>query len=706
MQSRLDTLFRPASVAIVGASSSPGRLTGRPLRILRQHGFEGEIAVVHPRVAEIDGVPAYRSIAEVPFVPDVVLVMVRAELVPALAAECAEKGVRHLVVLSSGFEETQGGAGLSAELARISAEHGMGIVGPNSEGLWFLPGRSILTFGSAAMREDLVSGPVAVLSQSGSIGASVMRQLNESGVGADVFVSLGNETVLGAADYLDWVVSHTEVRVVVCFLEGLRDGRGFLEAASRGRDAGVTVVALKAGSSDEGRLASASHTGKISSSGVVYESLLRQAGVIQVESVDQLAGAAAVLSGRDLPDSAVPGAGLTVIGLSGGSRSIIADAAEARGVPLARLSAETSAELATFIPDFGVTTNPVDPTGQVLSDPELFPRTIHALAEDPHTRVLLVQYANGGVGVLEQHLPVLRAAAEAAALPMVVSCLLDQLPADHAVRRELAAAGLAYAHDPAQAVHLASLLFQRGSTRWPGPVLPTTPAEDDRAVVDWASAANLVSGAGLHVPAQVVLPASAATADLAGALAAGRIGYPVVVKPSPDDVAHKSELGLVFLGLGSLAEVEDAARRIGDDLGGRARVVVQEQVPSGPELLVVLQQDPDFGPIMGIGLGGYFVELMAEVSYVALPATPAQVDAALDATRVSRMLAGYRAAGSVDRAAVAEQLVALGSAYAGLKEPPRLLELNPLVARPDGGLVAIDALVESGAGADGTGAFP
>lgn len=692
---QLDSLFRPSSVVIVGASTEPGRLTGRPLQILRRHGFTGAIAVVHPRVDEIDDVPAYPSIGEVPFVPDVVLVMIRADQVPALARDCAERGVRHLVVLSSGFEETEGGSELSAELRRISAEHDMSIVGPNSEGLWFVPGRTILTFGSAAMREALVRGPVAVLSQSGSIGASVMRTLNDSGLGADVFVSVGNETVLGVADYLDWIVTNTDVRVVVCFLEGLANGRAFLDASSRARLAGVAVVALKAGASEQGREASASHTGKISSSGVIYESLLRQTGVIQVRSVEELAAAAAVLSGPGLRTSSAPQAGLTVIGLSGGSRSIIADAAEEQGIPLAQLAQKTSAELGTFIPDFGVTTNPVDPTGQVLSDPELFPRTIAALAGDPATQALLVQYANGGVGMLSKHLSALRAASEVLGLPVVVSCLLDQLPGEHAVRRELTEARIAYAHDPTSAVQLVSLAFRNDPSWWLGPVLPLPFGEDEAAVHDWASAAAFVAAAGVDLPLECVVVASATDEEIAAAVADAGLTLPVVVKPSPDDVEHKSELGLVLLDLRTVADVVDGVRTVERTVGSATRVVVQEMVPAGPELLVVLQDDPDFGPIMGLGMGGFFVELMAEVSYVALPATPEQIGAAIDATRLSRLLGGYRGSRAVDRSAIVGRLADLGNAFVALKRPPALLELNPLVVQEDGRLVAIDALVET-----------
>ncbi|MEU0482124.1 acetate--CoA ligase family protein [Streptosporangium sp. NPDC006013] len=691
----LDSLFTPRSIAIVGASSDPTRLTGRPLGILRRHGFSGEIAVVHPRLDEIDGVRAHRSVSALPFVPEVVVVMIRAEYVPGIARDCGEKGVRHLVVLSSGFEETAEGKAVSAELKAIADHYGMGVVGPNSEGLWFLPRDTILTFGSAAMRDDLVGGPVAVLSQSGSIGASIMRRLNDTGVGADVFVSVGNETVLGAADYLAWITARTSVRVIVCFLEGLGDGRAFIEAAAAARAAGITVVVLKAGASEQGRLASASHTGKISTSATVYDSLFAQAGVVTVDTVEELAGAAALLTGPRLRPATGEGAGLTVIGLSGGSRSIIADACDRLGVPMTTLTAATTGELGVFFPSFGVTENPVDPTGQVLSDAELFPRTIRALAGDPNTRALLVQYANGGTGLLRRHLPVLREVVAVSEVPVLVSCLLDQLPATDPLRRELAEAGIAYAHDPTDAVTGLSLLFRVAAGADTEPIAPRVVAENEASVTDWEEVARLVEAAGIRTPREAIVPAAADTDAVTAALATAGLAYPVVVKPSPDDVQHKSELGLVHLDVGSLVEVLAALARIRDALGAGTRVVIQEFVRSELEILAVLQRDPDFGPVLGVGLGGFFVELLGEVSYVALPASPSQILLALDRTRLGRMLRGYRGGRAIDPKTVAERLSALGTEYAALRTPPRLLELNPLSVVGSGDLYAIDALVEA-----------
>ena len=693
----LDYLFRPRSVAFVGASANPKRLSGRPLRLLRRHGYSGNIYIVHPVHDEIDGIPAVRSVAELPEAPDVVVITVPATLTIEIAEECGKRGVRHLVIMSSGFEETSRGKELAEELSAIARRYGMSIVGPNSEGLWFVPGNTILTFGSAADRDRLVPGPVAVLSQSGSIGASIIRQLNDSGYGANAFVSLGNETVLEATDYLDWLVQNGDVRVVVCFLEGLRNGRRFLLAANRARAAGIAVVVLHAGQSADGRAASASHTGKISSSAVIYRSAFDQAGVLQVDTLSELASSAVVLSGRRLPSLSrkVENLGLTVIGLSGGSRSIIADAAAELGVPLARLSKKTTEELATFIPEFGAVENPVDPTGQVLNDQKMFPRTIEVLASDESTEAMLVQYANGGMGLIDRHLTKLIDASSRYKLPIVVGALLDDIATTNPTKRALLENDISLAVDPTDAVRKIALLYRLRDFSELPPVMELASPRNTRRVTSWGDLGRWSDEFGISPPREVVLPTGLTSGQIKSSLDAAGIGFPVVAKASPDDVSHKSEAGLVHLSLVNTEQVRDAIIRIVESLGSCSGILVQEQLQIEVELLVVLAQDADFGPVMGIGLGGYFVELFAEIGYVVLPSTPEQVARVIRKMRAGKMLEGYRGHKQFDINHIAASLAKLGEAYTDLVDPPTLIELNPIAVLSDGSLRVLDSLIET-----------
>jgi acyl-CoA synthetase (NDP forming) len=694
----LDLLFRPTSVAFVGVSTDPTRLTGRPLRILRRHGFDGSIQVVHPRATDIDGVRAVPTVGDLSGSPEVAVVMVPAAAVESVVEQCGHKGIRHVVVLSSGFEETAAGRERAAALHATARRYGMGIVGPNSEGLWNVPARTILTFGSAANRDELRRGPVAVLSQSGSIGASIMRRLNDSGLGADVFVSVGNETVFDVADYMNWIVDQAGCRVVACFLEGLTNGRRFLDVAVRARQADVAVVVLQAGTSDEGRAASASHTGKIATSAVVTRSLFAQAGVVQVDSLTALAAATRALSGVRLPerdtDRGGGHRGVTVIGLSGGSRSIIADAASVRAVPLTTLSNASTAALAEFIPDFGVVTNPVDPTGQVLSDPELFPRTIEVLATDPGTEALFVQYANGGAQMVRRHLPALATVSQERRRPVVVGCLLDELPAGDSLRQDLETRGIGYASDPAEAIAELSLLYRWRDLRPLPAMLPAATPSSAGTVAAWRDVAALVAGCGLRTPAEAMVPVGVSALELEHLLAEASVPFPVVVKASPDEVAHKSERGLVRLDVGSVEGAVAAVAELAVAAGSDRPLLVQQQVRGTTELLVVLQEDKDFGPVMGLGLGGFFVELLAEIVYVALPATEEEIARAIGTTRLAGQLRGYRGRAAADLTHVCAPLAALGCAFASLHKRPRTVELNPVLIAGEGDLFVLDALVE------------
>ena len=446
--------------------------------------------------------------------------MVRAELVPDIARSCGERGVKHIVVLSSGFEETDFGA----VCFPISAKS----LPRSSPWEWSVPTARTLVRARTHHSHLRECRDARAAHFGAGRRAEPERQhrrrrhaqLNDVGVGADVFVSVGDQTVLGVADYLRWVVRRASVKVVVCFLEGLADGRAFLQAASAAREAGVAVVVLKAGTSEKGREASASHTGKISSAATVYDSLLAQAGVMQVDTIDELATAAAIIAGPPL----------RALLLTGGR----ADSAWAvwwkpehhrRRYRPPRHSARDAGrrndrQAETFIPDFGVTTNPVDPTGQVLSDPALFPRTIEAeLALGPRVP--------GGPGSVRQRRyrtfahssPGARRGIVRTCIPMVVSCLLDQLPASDplAPRAERSRDHVCARPDRGCQGIVAALPRttgpQSGHHRAMRPL-------DDRSVMSWSEVEQFVAAAGLSVPRAVTIRADADQAASAAEIVA------------------------------------------------------------------------------------------------------------------------------------------------------------------------------------------
>jgi acyl-CoA synthetase (NDP forming) len=611
--------------------------------------------------------------------------------VPEVIEQCGARGIAAAVVFSSGFEETAEGRERAARLAASARAHDLLVIGPNCEGVWSVPHRVMLTFGSAANRPVLVPAPVAVLSQSGSVGAGVVRHLQDSGFGCNYFVSVGNETVLTILDVLDYLVGQEELRVVLLFVEGLRDGQRLAAIAERARRRGIQIVALKSGNSTKGGEAIASHTGKVATPYAVYRDVFAQAGILQVESLTQLLEAGEVLSTMPSPRRVgSPQAGLSVFSIPGGTRALTADRCQALGVPLATFAQETVARLSACLPEFGVPHNPTDITGQVLSDPGLFQQALAIIGEDPHTEALLVQLANRGAADARARRTEMKAVGGRMGVPVLVSFLGDRL-AD-AERRDFAEDGLFCAADPADAVRYLSWLYhRRDAAALPPAQEATPPPEGARPLpADWGGTAALLAEAGIAMPPWRLLAPGEDPARVCRELRP-----PLVLKVLPEHAAHKTEGGLLRMGLASPAQVAQAAGEIRGRLGREdTPLLVQETVAGGLELVVAVTRNADFGALLAIGSGGILVELLEEIGYLALPVTEAQVERLLNRLKLARLLEGFRGSPRRDRAALVRAAVGLTRLFAAMARHCSELELNPLLVMPEGqGVVAVDVLI-------------
>lgn len=698
----LSGVFAPKSIALVGASRDESKLTGRPQRILARHAYPGPVYPINPRYAEIEGQTCYPHIAAVPSAVDLALIMTPAASVPQSLQDCGAAGVRNAIIISSGFEEAAEGQSLSAQLREVAAEYGINVVGPNCEGVWSVPQRAIMTFGSAALDGDILDGPVSVLSQSGSIGGSTVMNLQRRGIGCRYFVSLGNETVLGALDFLEYVVDDGGSRVVLLFVEGLHDGHRLRGLAERAQRRGIDIVILKTGASREGQLASASHTGKIASPQAVYSSIFEQCGVIEVDTINDLTEAAATLLTARLGPSRRDGnAGVGIVA-PGGSRGVIADECERRGVPLATFTERTEATLREVVPTFGSVRNPVDATGQVLTQKGMFESVIHGIATDPGTEALLVQYSNRGL----RRLPEIRRLFAADGVvpegtPTIVGFLgdADALPGEH--RRGFAEAGVIATLNPETAVKYLAWLYrsrdareraQRRPALSSPPLAEATPATAVGAAEmhSWRWQTAFLAAAGIPTPRWALVDG---VESVAQALSALRL--PVAAKALPEEVDHKSDLGLVHLGLHSLDQVAEAVRDLlGQPSVRLSAVLLQEMVVGGYEALVSARDDPDFGPVLSVGSGGTLVELIADVVHVAIPCTDEELREALHRTKLATVLGGLRGRPPGDTEALIAALRSFSSAYLSCHPRPTVLELNPLVVGATGsGVSALDVLV-------------
>ena len=700
----LDRIFRAQSVALIGLSSDAKKMSGAPLEILRQTGFAGRIYPVNPRHAEIGGLQAWPSVAALPETPDVAMIMLPAAACAQAVRDCRAKGITACVIPSSGFEESDEGAAHALALRQAAQDCGVAVVGPNCEGLWSVRSRVLLTFGSAARRNVLHHAPIAVLSQSGAMAGAVARHLQNDGVGCAYMVSVGNETVLTIADYLAWMTLQDDVRVVALFIEGLRDGARLLRLIEQASARGVRVVALKCGNTRAGMQAAASHTGKMASDYVIYRDLLAQAGAVLVDSLTDLVAAAEVLVTAPLPlrrgtAAGVVGGltgGVSVFSIPGGTRAMMADHLDAQRVPLATFSRSTVQALTAALPDYGGVENPTDLTGQVLSFPGLFDDCLLHIARDAQTEALVVQVANRGPRDVMERLDLLgRVSAELNA-PVVATFLGDTLPTED--RARLRQHRVLCARDPAEAARMLGWLYRARDAALAVAFAThpeSTPHTALAAPTTWPETAAWLQAAGVGQPAWCVLKPGALAAT-----AAQHLRYPVAVKALPEDCEHKTERGLLALNVPNAAAVDAQAARIRTVLGrAEAGVLVQEMAPAGVEVVLAAVQNPDFGPVLAIGLGGIAVELFGDVAWLALPTHAQAVRVAIGRLRLATVLQGFRGQPPADTDALVDTVLRFGAAFVATVPAPAEVEINPLIVLPRGvpagvpaGVLAVDAL--------------
>lgn len=695
----LDPIFHARSIALVGLSSDPKKITGAPLGILRQTGFAGTIYPVNPKAAEIGGLKCYASIIDLPEAPDVAMIMLPAKHCAQAVRDCAAKGTRAVIVLSSGFEETESGQAAAIALADAARETGVAVVGPNCEGVWSVGARTLLTFGSAAKRDVLYHAPIAVVSQSGAMAGAVARHLQNDGIGCSYVVSVGNETVLTISDYLEWMIEQPDVKVVLLFIEGLRDGERLLRLVRLATQRGVRVAALKSGNSKAGLEAAASHTGKIASDFAVYHDLLAEAGAVLLRSLTELIAAAEVLSVAPLPATLpdtrnTQGAGtdgVAVFSIPGGTRALTADLCEVHGVPLSVFARMTVTQLTEALPDFGGVENPTDLTGQVLSQLGLFDQTLNIIASDPHTEALIVQVANRGPSDVMERVALLGRVAGYTGVPIIVTFLGDNLP--QAARAELRALGILCARDPAEAaLYLGWLYSARHALRDKTglAVVDSKKASTElSAPKTWPEMMAWLDSTCIAVPDWTLL---AAGDDVAQACAS--LKPPFAVKAQPEDAEHKTEKNLLAINVADAEEVAVHANRIRMALGKpQAQVLVQEMVSGGVEVVLAVTRNADFGPVLAVGLGGVAVELFRDVAWLSLPTEPARVRAALSRLKLGTVLRGFRGKPPADADALVAAAVALGDSFVVTLPALDEMEINPLLVMPAGnGVLAVDAL--------------
>ena len=688
----LAPLFAPRHVAVLGASRHPEKLGHRLLQNLLAPGFGGDVFPVNPSGEAILGRDAIRRVEDLPDGVDLALVSLPAPAVPSAVRALGARRCRFCVILASGFGETgQAGQAVQAELEGITRATGMRIVGPNCMGVVNVPGRLNASYFWDVPRRP---GGISFVSQSGAYGGLFFREARDRSLGVAKFLSIGNQSDVGFTECLEWLADDPETAVVGLFVEGIRDGRAFVDAAHRLARV-KPVVALKGGRAEAGRRAAGSHTGSLAGAWDTYRAAFAAAGIVAVEETAELFDAIATLEAHQgrLPRDR----GIAILTISGGPSVVAADAAEAVGLRVPALPEERRAALRAHLPAFGADTNPVDMTPQI--EPGGFGPSVRLVLDAPEVSGAVAI----DIGLDRPEYADALAAAQTATGKPVVACTVDTPDMD----RRLREAGIPIVPGPERAVRAYRALVRHAELGRRAAHAPETGAA--RGLPDGlARRIALARGPLGHADARALLEAYGVTfprertvATAAEALSAARdIGYPLVAKTARPDVLHRTEAGGVVLGVGD----EDAlVRAIGllEARLGPGPLLIQEEVPRGVELLVGGRRDPSFGPTVLVGLGGVLAELLRDVSIGLAPLGRDAARAMLGEGRRAVLLRGLRGAEAVDEDAVAVVLLSIGSLLA---EHPAIAELdvNPLIAS-GGRLVAVDALILVSPDAGGTG---
>lgn len=683
-----DAFFNPGAIALIGASVSPTRIGGRTLASLLKHGFSGRLYPINPSHDVIQGLQAYARIEDVPEPVDLAIIAIpAAEVLDALHA-CIAKDVRAVVIYSSGFAEAGGeGATMQAAIRSLARKAGIRVLGPNCLGFMSLPSRTICTFGQAPNIGLPAGGGVSIVSQSGAFGtyayaAGLFRRMPISR-----WITTGNEADVDFSDCVDWFVRDPETKVIMGYMEGCRDGARLIRALDNARQAAKPVVILKVGRSPAGASAAESHTAALAGDDQIYDSVFRRYGVCRATSLEEFfATGYALLHGL-----APNGRRAAVITASGGAGVLIADEASAHGFSLPPVPDNVQRDLKKRVPFAGVR-NPIDVTAQVGNDPQLFSQFFSAVAETGHYDAIFCFQGLSGLN-REPAERLLRRWTELRGkfpnLPIFISAM-----ARAEVATELEALNIPVFDDPSRMVRAVAAMCDRHKTEIvPRPAPISGPAPWPK--LNEVEAAERLSDAGIPMAPGVI----AESAEEAVA-AAGKIGFPVVLKILSADIQHKSDVGGVAVGLTS----DETVRRAYDNVMSSVKrnlprvavdgVLVAPMVAGGIEVIVGARIDPLFGPMVMVGLGGTMVEVLKDVSFCLAPLSLSEARSAVNRLRGARILDGVRGNPAADKEALAEMLVRLGDFAAKHAGSIESVEINPLIVKPEGeGVIGLDALI-------------
>lgn len=673
--------LEPSSVAVVGVSTSTGqayKAGGRAvLEHLRVYGYGGEVTVIHPTATEVDGRPALPSLGAMTSVPEVVVIAVPAAKVLGVLEECAAVGARQALILTAGFADMgEAGHALERTLLDYAKQHGINVVGPNSTGLvnvrtgLAMSMTSVLTEGI-----PIAAGGIAVIAQSGAIGSTVVERARDAGVGISHIVSTGNQRDMDIPDFISYFASLPEVHTVALYMESIRDGKRFAAAVEQLHDANKRLITYLGGRTAAGEQAAASHTGKIIGRGALELALLRALDVTVVDDPDDLwvLGAMAAPAQRQFPRR------WGMVAYSGGMAVLATEQLASAGVVFPPLGASTTQRLKEQLPSFAAIPNPLDVGPGSM--PVHFGGYLAAVADDPAVEAVCVPLPMGARGWNAQSVADILAVGRDTGKPCIVLWYGGRAVDPHI--KELRDGGVLVAQSPSDLGRLVGALLgpQRSLDTTPG---THADSAEGPAMLGGAQALQLLADYGLDIAPMTVCDSASAGP------AAEALGYPVVVKSADENIAHRTELGLVAVNLSNGEQVEAAVARMAAKSEVAEPVwLVQKMVTGGVELILTVRNADDLGVFGTVGIGGAAVELHRDVEHVPLPCDADTLHKALSRLRLAELLFGFRGSDPVDQTWIAETLnrMAVLLAEQNLAE----IEVNPAIVAGSAGAI-VDAL--------------
>jgi acetyl-CoA synthetase (ADP-forming) len=691
---RIGEILNPRSVAVIGASEDQTKFGGRIFRMLIKHGFGGEIYPINPNRAELFGRTAYPSIAATPRPAELAIMAIPAAMVKGTIAACAKAGVNAAIVITAKFSDAgPEGSALEAEIVRIARAAGMRLIGPNCLGL-ISPANSVVLCSSPALEVDkLIMSPIALVSQSGALMATIFDRAFEHGVGFSHCISVGNQADLELNDFAEYLIEDDQTAAICSYVEGIKDPPRFLRLAERARARGKPWLMVKAGRTAQGARAAFSHTASLAGSYEALAAVCRDHGVILMDDVDAMMLLAASL----VRFPARPVRSVAVITTSGGGGAIAADRLTDLDIPLTAFTAATAEALGAHYGP-GQAANPIDLGGRRDGDAiDVAAETVRIVVRDPAEDVAL--FVMTTAPLLARTTAVLADAALEGTKPALFVMQPGQAAAG--TRAELVKRRVPFCNSLDEALRaLRTWIDWRARPHKVMSARPTgLPAS--APLEGWALGQQLDEATAKHLLAACGVPVNRGelAVDLAATCAAAhRIGYPVALKAVSPDIVHKSDAGAVALGIASEAELRTAlahmVERVATAAPG-ARIegfIVEEMIEAEAELILGIKHDAQFGPLVIVGAGGVLVELLADVAVATAPVGRDEALQMLRSLRIWPILAGARGRSVLDVEAVADAIERLSWLAHGWGARLAELDINPLMVRRAGeGCVAVDA---------------